>query len=753
MSRFPVTNLIRYDLEVYPNYFLAGFQLPSGEVYQYQFLDGDLSHLPGLKEFILWAQSNGYTFAGFNSKHYDDPVLSEFLMTPTNEVAYRTSCRIIVERVPPWEFANVIESIDLMQVLPGRIGLKKIGVCLGHHKLQELPFDPHQKLTPEQAQQIASYNVNDLEITGKLVNKVQEELDLRQMMSDEYNVDVRSKGEAAIAEVVLTSEYAKLGGPQARVLKEQGRAHITTQPWVQVSPPGWWEEVRGLGIPELEPVIARGDVVFNTKLPIVDYRLQKGVLDHKLYLGDRWYAMGIGGLHSVDGPGCWKADAEWMLIDIDVASYYPFSMINLNLYPRHWGPEFIKIYEHIVKTRLVAKRSGDKKTADVLKIVINGTYGKTADPYSAMYDPLVTASVTVNGQLALLVLIGMLTAAGGIVVSGNTDGITLKCRRSEYDAMKGVVSLWETLTKYEMEYTEYKAVYQKDVNNYIAVPTDGGLKAKGVFLTPKPGKHDLRHSPNFKICARAVQAYLKDGVPVTDTVRGSTNLQDFIITQQVKGDWMVEWRGQPLGKMVRFYKSNSPDAAPIVRTPLTVEVKGNAGNVAGSESCIPVPDLPNTFPTDIDYQWYIDKANDWITSITRGKKHGLNAQAKRLGDLGLKPTLVDVLGKPTIAKVELGELDFSSGLTPQGKNGILGVCTGGDTGCMALLNEDGSTRCLIQTTNRYPSKTRATVTKQHGITLVFGRSVAVSEDTPVFEEVWFDLDQYYTPAELKKVGR
>ena len=37
--------------------------------------------------------------------------------------------------------------------------------------------------------------------------------------------------------------------------------------------------------------------------------------------------------------------------------------------------------------------------SDILKIVINGTFGKFASPYSVLYDPQVAYSVTVNGQL------------------------------------------------------------------------------------------------------------------------------------------------------------------------------------------------------------------------------------------------------------------------------------------------------------------------------------------------------------------
>ena len=157
-------------------------------------------------------------------------------------------------------------------------------------------------------------------------------------------------------------------------------------------------------------------------------------------------------------------------MDIDVASYYPFIMLNENLVPRSMSTYFSQVFRKIVEQRIHAKRTGDKVTADRLKIVVNSSYGLTSSPYSALYDPQCTAGVTVTGQVTLLLLIAMLADTGIRTVSANTDGITVQGEgHMDREKLAATVKLWESWTRYEMEYTEYSAVYQASVNDYIAI--------------------------------------------------------------------------------------------------------------------------------------------------------------------------------------------------------------------------------------------------------------------------------------------
>lgn len=497
--------------------------------------------------------------------------------------------------------------------------------------------------------------------------------------------------------------------------------------------------------PSIQRVLDKADQLFDQPIPVNNGKLVSSALSHHLYLGDRFYTIGIGGLHSVDGDGSWEADDKHDLIDIDVASYYPAIMLTQKYGPRHWGDKFQEVYKSIVDRRLVAKRSGDKTTAAVLKIVANGTYGKTADVYSSLFDPWVTVHVTVTGQLALLVLIAMLHDRGITTVSANTDGLTVLAPKPPGGQRRPVVEVveeWENLTGFEMEYTQYSKVMQLDVNNYIALTTDGKLKTKGRFQAPQPGHHDLRHSPNFNICALAIQEYIKTGRPLESSIYACSDINQFILTQQVKGNWTTSWRGNSLGKMLRWYKSTREDAAPIYRHP-GEDVKGNEGVVANSNSAIPLENLPDEFPGDMDYNWYIETAQDWLTRMSRAKIEGINRKAQEVIEQGLHPVIMDLDSKRrSRARPPIGTVDFSSMTDDQ----VLGVMTG--RGVIARVDSHNQTLGIYKTDRDYPSKTRPKILKDHRFELVYGGAVRLGT---VFKEIEGNWEGYYTEAEMNKV--
>jgi DNA polymerase elongation subunit (family B) len=144
-------------------------------------------------------------------------------------------------------------------------------------------------------------------------------------------------------------------------------------------------------------------------------------------IGDSVYRMGIGGLHSSEQKAIHYATDDTILVDRDVASYYPAIILNTGMYPEQMGPNFLTVYRDIVRQRLDAKKRGDKVAADSLKITINGTFGKLGSPWSTLYAPNLLIQVTVTGQLALLMLIERLELRGIPVVSANTDGLVIKC--------------------------------------------------------------------------------------------------------------------------------------------------------------------------------------------------------------------------------------------------------------------------------------------------------------------------------------
>ena len=137
---------------------------------------------------------------------------------------------------------------------------------------------------------------------------------------------------------------------------------------------------------------------------------------------------GVGGVHASLSEKIASAGKTYMLRDADVSSMYPNIAISNKIYPEHLGAEFCVIYQDMYEQR----KSYAKNTAEnaMLKLALNGTYGKSNDKYSVFYDPKFTMSITINGQLSLLMLADRLLQIPKLkLVQLNTDGLTVAMTR------------------------------------------------------------------------------------------------------------------------------------------------------------------------------------------------------------------------------------------------------------------------------------------------------------------------------------
>lgn len=108
----------------------------------------------------------------------------------------------------PWE----IDHIDLIEVAPGKASLKLYNGRLHGRRMQDLPYPPDAVLTPEQIDETYKYCGNDLDATLLLWESLSEQIKLREGMSREYGIDLRSKSDAQVAEAVIKREVKRILG-------------------------------------------------------------------------------------------------------------------------------------------------------------------------------------------------------------------------------------------------------------------------------------------------------------------------------------------------------------------------------------------------------------------------------------------------------------------------------------------------------------------------------------------------------------
>lgn len=652
-----------YDIECYINYFLIAFKdVQTGKVVYFERNEeGYWNDNPAKLKWLI----HNVLIVGFNSNNYDIAIANLAINNMSTAQMKAATNMLIGEKYKPWMVLRklklknlIVDHIDIMEVAPQSGSLKIYAGRSACVKMQDLPFHPETRLSAEQIVVTRFYCVNDLDNTELLYRKLDKENELRIQMSAQYGVDLRSKSDAQIAEAVIGHELEKLSGNRAQ------------KPDI---PPGTAYKYKVPAYMSFQtPVMQRALALVAGATFVVG---EDGTIDTppelkklKMEVGSSSYTLGIGGLHSNEKKAAHFSDANTILADVDVESYYPRIILNLGIYPQHLGPNFLKVFDTIVRTRLKAKHDHNKKVANSLKIVINGTFGKLGSKYSLFYSPDLLIQVTLTGQLSLLMLVEALELQGIAVVSGNTDGIVVKCPKHKLETRDRILEAWQKHTRFVLEETRYRALCGKDVNNYFAVKRvedleegDDAVKRKGIYAKP-----NLSKNPTAAICSQAVSDFLSDGKPMEGTIRACTDPHLFMSVRNVAGGavavryedrgesnvplevmqehirstgWVEylggtwirkEWvndrkpyekmavtttaaygqaRWQPvaweyLGKAVRWYNATFE---PGVTQRLVNAANNN--KVPKSDGCKPWMNMPKgVLPPDIDYQWYIDEA-------------------------------------------------------------------------------------------------------------------------------------------------
>jgi hypothetical protein len=584
------------DTEVYKDYFLlSAKQLSDSKVRHFEMYAGC-----NLDRKAIGAMMRSQTTISFNGLNYDLPIITAALMGWDNQAIKRLSDKIIKSGFPIWKICRdeqidvpqFWDHIDLIEVAPGRSSLKIYGGRMNAPKMQDLPIAPDDSITAALRPLMREYCVNDLDTTEMLYRTLEKAIALRADMSVQYGMDLRSKSDAQIAETVIKSELSNLTGKEYQAPKLADNYTFSyVDPKIINFKTNPLQKVFAAILSERFRMGLTGSVI-----------MPDWLRDNQIAIGSAKYQMGIGGLHSCESAQFIRCAYDEVLSDWDVASYYPNIILQQRLAPKSLGTPFLRVYQSIVERRLAAKKAGDKVMADTLKIAVNGSFGKLGSKYSALYAPDLLIQTTLTGQLALLMLIERLELAGVRVASANTDGIVVHHKKTLTDTVLGITWEWMLDTSYTLERTDYVAIASRDVNNYVAVKPDGSSKGKGCFASG-----GLQKNPDQPIIYDAVAAYIATGEPISKTITQCRDITKFCTVRQVKGG--AKWRGELLGKAVRFYLSTSAASDECIHYNI------NNNRVPKSAGAKPLMQLPDTFPDDVCYRSYLVAAEKLLCEV------------------------------------------------------------------------------------------------------------------------------------------
>jgi len=546
--------VITYDLEVFPNYFLATFLLgTSVKVYEYH-----AQALDGLRKLAATFTPSAY-LCGYNSFSYDDLILGHVLAHPTvsNKDIYDLSKKIISSRHAdesifkmtyarrPWA-----GSVDMWQILNRRGSLKEWTCRERALCLVESGHDFDRPLPAADFADIRRYCLNDTRVTAQLLATYWPLVALRTQLDAAYRLGkaVYTLSEPGLAQRTFLTLHRRRAPQSMQRLREAATSHPDNTTL--------WYPLKSIISPRVRFTAQEGkQFVHALRCTTVQAQDKHGVrwrlparYDQPITFGKGRYKLGVGGLHSIDGPGRWgEADHVW---DVDVTSYYPSLIIEEGYYPAHLGPGFVDDMRAMRDRRVQLKKAGDKAGSDALKIVINSAFGKLNDVWSPLRSIPNALRVTINGQLMLLMLIEMMETAGIVVLSANTDGVTVMCAKQA--TLEAVMAQWTAATKHTLELTRFLRYCRRDVNAYVALKADGTVKSKGAY-EQRPIAPGSRW--DGIIIKRAVQDYLLHDKPIRATVTAATvDIRDFLFYSRVKNGGTVSAQGlHDKAKTARWY--------------------------------------------------------------------------------------------------------------------------------------------------------------------------------------------------------
>jgi hypothetical protein len=244
-----------------------------------------------------------------------------------------------------------------------------------------------------------------------------------------------------------------------------------------------------------------------------------------------------------------ESNEGFVIVDLDVTSYYPTLAIANGFRPAHLGGSFVDIYQHLFEERKKHPKGSPENA--MLKLALNGVYGDSNNVFSVFYDPLFTMSITLNGQLLLCLLAEMVMqhVPGVQLIQCNTDGMTVRIPHGSSAVLKRVCDWWQEQTKLTLEQMTYRRMCIRDVNNYIGQYLDGKVKRKGAY------EHDLEWHQNHSalVVPKVAEKVLLEGAPIRETVEQWPEMMDFMLRTKVPRSSFLTCGDERIQNITRYY--------------------------------------------------------------------------------------------------------------------------------------------------------------------------------------------------------
>ena len=610
-----------FDFEVTPNWWLCVFgdypenitdkdKIPEGIKKTFVAIDSDMPDARA--RFLELIREQGFVQSGYNIKRYDLIIGNAVYQGFTPQQIYIISNMIIdpstsfssKEHIRLCPFTKkklqAVTYQDLMDDGEGSLKEKEAVLGLDIHE-SNVPFDK-EDLTPEDKADLIYYCRHDVYAAMVFFHRI-----------------VRPYTEAKLAlgrrfdipeAVCRSSTNAKLVSIALNAI----RTHLLDREKIEL---------------ELPPKI-RQYCYDNLPSKVLEH-IRTSTEGLTVTLFENEVNFGNGGIHSVLTPNLYiESDDEWVLMNVDATSYYPSIMIQLDCLSRAVrSPElFTEIFDERVRIKhLPNPTKKDQDDQKAYKLILNTTFGASGNKYLDLYDPHHCTKVCRVGQIFLGALACKLhrTVPNLKVIQTNTDGILIYCRRKDLDKVRECTAEWTRYSGIKMEEDEAAKIWQRDVNNYLMVTTDGKVKRKGGWLIDsyeKPGYVMVGALSAF-VSAKAVTEYLLNGTDIVQSIVANKNVEDFVMTCKKGPNYSGVIQKFADGTTIHLFKCNRVIATTDENAGMIYKLKKYKGRISETK----MPNIPehcklmnesldsydfNDIRKELDYMFYINRAADLL---------------------------------------------------------------------------------------------------------------------------------------------
>lgn len=600
-----------FDIETYPNVFTLAVEHADAPL-RWMFEISDWRNdSREIVTFLQFLKETDARMVGFNNLGFDYPVVHTLIRMGHSDAntLYQKAMAIInsqdedgskwMHLVKPSD--QFVTQIDLFKIhhfdnKARATSLKVLEFNMRADSIEDLPFKVGTTLTREQVDVLKRYNQHDVSMTKAFYHKSLDMIHFREELTRKYARDFMNHNDTKIGKDYFVMKLEEAGvscydfSDKGRTPRQTKRPVIHLKdailPWINFEQPEFTRVLQWL----------KAQSITETKGVFTDLTAT---------VNGFTFVFGLGGIHGSVESEVIESDAEHVIVDLDVTSYYPNLAITNGFHPAHLGKEFVSIYKHLFEQR----KQYPKKSAEsaMLKLALNGVYGDSNNQFSIFYDPLFTMSITLNGQLLLCLLAeGLMHIPGLRLIQVNTDGLTVRVPRANKMLVDLARAAWQSRTGLNLEEAVYKAMMVRDVNNYIGVFENGSTKRKGAYEY-NMGWHQ---NAGGLVIAKVAEKVLVEGAPIRQTVEQWPDIMDFMLRTKVprSSHLAIEWDGQQpqkLQNITRYIIAKDGGRLFKWMPPLKGKTEWRKIGVDSGWGVQPCNDIRDADGVQIDYDYYI----------------------------------------------------------------------------------------------------------------------------------------------------